>query len=585
VRQKSRIRGENRKPTSRGADRATWVAWLLVLLALVWAGWGAGSAWWTTDDAFISFRYARNLVDGAGLVFNPGERVEGYTNPLWTVWAALGLRLGFSAENWANAWGLAAYLATIALLGWNSLALARTRTHAGLLLPLAAIGAALHREWQIFAVSGLETAAFTFLLLAGFLAVAWAHERPALAALGGALFALAALTRHDGLLPAAFAGLYLLIGSERRWSSAVSYAVPFLALWGPATLWRISYYGDFFPNSYYAKSAYLAWYGQGLRYVQLYLEKYWALALGPLLLAAVVALRRAGPLLERLAPVSVERRQLLLGTALAAAYVFYVVRVGGDFMFARFLVPVTPFLLILFESGWHALLPRRPALRYGLAGLALAGMVLSPTPVQGSEFRYGVANERAYYNDEKVAALDHSGEVLGRYFKGLPVRVAFYGDEARIVYKARFPWAVESSAGLNDAVVAHQELERRGRVGHEKYPSAERLIEDLGVHFTFSKVPGGMLHLSRYIPRRYVKFDEDVYGQVLHWDPALMAALRERGAVFDDLPADLDLLIARLDELPRQEVVRQYDRLRRFYFEPVGDPAREAAFLERLATR
>lgn len=32
------------------------------------------------EDAFISFRYARNLVDGHGLVFNPGERVEGYTN-------------------------------------------------------------------------------------------------------------------------------------------------------------------------------------------------------------------------------------------------------------------------------------------------------------------------------------------------------------------------------------------------------------------------------------------------------------------------------------------------------------------------
>ena len=37
------------------------------------------------DDAFISFRYARNLLDGHGLVWNPGERVEGYTNFLWTI--------------------------------------------------------------------------------------------------------------------------------------------------------------------------------------------------------------------------------------------------------------------------------------------------------------------------------------------------------------------------------------------------------------------------------------------------------------------------------------------------------------------
>ena len=37
------------------------------------------------DDAYISFRYARNLAQGNGLVFNAGERVEGYTNFLWTV--------------------------------------------------------------------------------------------------------------------------------------------------------------------------------------------------------------------------------------------------------------------------------------------------------------------------------------------------------------------------------------------------------------------------------------------------------------------------------------------------------------------
>ena len=554
------------------------------MLALAWAGWRAGAAWWTTDDAFVSFRYARNLVEGAGLVFNPGEFVEGYTNPLWTLWAAAGLRLGFAAESWANAWGLAAYLATIGLLGLNAVALGRLRAHPGLVLPLAAIGAALHQEWRIFAVSGLETAAFTFLLVAGFLAVAWHRDRPALAAAAGALFALATLTRHDGLLPAAVAGLGLLAFAKRRWRSGTLYGLGFCVLWGPFTVWRVAYYGDFFPNTFYAKSAYLAWYAQGLRYLQLYLEQYWALALGPLLLAAAVAFRRARPPGAGTATAPEERRQVLLAGALAAAYVFYVVRVGGDFMFARFLVPATPFLLILFESGWHALLPRRPAPRYALAGLALAGMALCPTPVQGSQFRYGVANERAYYNTTKVAGLDHSGEVLGRFFDGLPVRVAFYGDEARIVYRARFHWAVESSAGLNDPVVARQALDRRGRVGHEKYPSAERLIEDLRAHFTFSRVPGGMLHLERYIPHVVVKFDEEVWGQVLHWDPALMAALRERGAVFGDFPTGLDRLIARLDELPREQVAEQYEKIRRFYFEPVGDPVREAAFRERLGT-
>ena len=49
-----------------------------------------------TYDAFISFRYARNLLEGHGLVWNPGERVEGYSNFLWVlelaaIWAATGV--------------------------------------------------------------------------------------------------------------------------------------------------------------------------------------------------------------------------------------------------------------------------------------------------------------------------------------------------------------------------------------------------------------------------------------------------------------------------------------------------------------
>jgi len=46
------------------------------------------------DDAFISMRYARNFASGLGLVYNAGERVEGYTNPLWTLMMAVPLKAG-----------------------------------------------------------------------------------------------------------------------------------------------------------------------------------------------------------------------------------------------------------------------------------------------------------------------------------------------------------------------------------------------------------------------------------------------------------------------------------------------------------
>ena len=70
----------------------------LLLVAAPWGGllaWLAQVAWFLCDDAFISFRYARNLLKGHGLVFNPDEYVEGYSNFLWTLeltllWALFG---------------------------------------------------------------------------------------------------------------------------------------------------------------------------------------------------------------------------------------------------------------------------------------------------------------------------------------------------------------------------------------------------------------------------------------------------------------------------------------------------------------
>ena len=77
---------------------------VLAVAALVAA---CGAAAWSADpvaydDAYISYRYADNAVRGLGVVFNPGERVEGYTNFAWTAIHALPERLGWS-PSWAMA--------------------------------------------------------------------------------------------------------------------------------------------------------------------------------------------------------------------------------------------------------------------------------------------------------------------------------------------------------------------------------------------------------------------------------------------------------------------------------------------------
>jgi len=562
--------------------KAALVFVLLVLAALGCGAILAAKWWWTSDDAFISFRYARNLAEGMGLVFNRGERVEGYTNFLWTLWVAAGLDAGFGAEAWANSWGVVFYLASILLLAANQLGLGRRLEARGWILPLAALGAGLHQDWAAFATGGLETSLFAFLLLCGFMLTAWSPGRPAGIVAAGFVFGLASLTRPDGLIPAFSVGLFLIADHRGRMKPASLFAASFMLLWVPFIAWRLSYYGDIVPNSYYAKSGGLAWYGQGLRYLQLYLERYWALLLGPMMLIAASVLDRRGRRPEPDGAATALNRQAALAAAIAVPYILYVVRVGGDFMFARLLIPVTPMLLVILEVGWNRLFVRRRAAGWSVAALVLAALLLTPAPVDGIDWRYGIANEPMYYSGEVLGYIDRASVVLGRFFEGLPVHVVFYGEEARLAYKARFAVAIEGETALTEPMVARQPLTARGRVGHEKPPSARYLIVDRKADFTFSRNPQQNIELFRHIPDVRVRFDDEVYGQLLRWNPEILDALYRRGAIIQDFPGFLDAYISRIDSTPPRVLAEDYARFKLFYFDQVADPRRETAFVERL---
>src|SRR4051812_28692572 len=118
------------------------------------------------DDAYISFRYARNLAEHGQLVFNLGERVEGFTNFLWTVLLAAGIKLGVDPVISSRLLGLAFAIGTIAVAVRLSLRLDHerpSRWHAVAPLGLAATGA-----FACWCTGGLETQLFTFLSFYGF---------------------------------------------------------------------------------------------------------------------------------------------------------------------------------------------------------------------------------------------------------------------------------------------------------------------------------------------------------------------------------------------------------------------------------
>ena len=247
----------------------SYLPWLALL------AWLSSVAWFLTDDAFISFRYTRNLLEGHGLVFNPGEYVEGYTNFLWilelaAIWGIFGLRPEHAAP-----WLSVAYtIATIAAMLWWVVRLPSLRNRG--LVGWMALG--LLCSSATFAVwtsgGGLETRQFTFFIVAAVVCLSlYANSR---AGLLTASFSLAAaeLTRPEGLLLAACCFAWFAVqrlATERKISAPLIrdmllLVAPFVVLVAAHYLFRYSYYGEWLPNTYYAKHV-RPWYESGFRYL------------------------------------------------------------------------------------------------------------------------------------------------------------------------------------------------------------------------------------------------------------------------------------------------------------------------------
>ena len=241
---------------------------------LVLLGYLTHVAWFLTDDAFISFRYARNLLEGHGLVYNPGEYVEGYSNFLWVLeLAALWGVFGWRPEHTAPWLSVACTGGTLATIVWWTArlpGLPQRRLVGWMVLGLVC-SSATFAVWT--SAGGLETRQFTLFLVLAVVGLTLypAHRR---ALLGVSLsLAAAALTRPEGPLFAAccfgwYAGQRRVdTGTWRRdWRDVAWLVGPFVVLVGAHYLFRYTYYDEWLPNTYYAKYV-RPWYEMGIRYL------------------------------------------------------------------------------------------------------------------------------------------------------------------------------------------------------------------------------------------------------------------------------------------------------------------------------
>ena len=472
------------------------VRWCVAVALCGAALWRAWDLRWVSDDAFISFRYARNFAEGYGLVFNPGERVEGYTNFLWTALlvpaAALKIPLGITSI----VLGLLAMAAAMLLTVRVASIICPRRGRA--VFPIAALLLATSYVFANYGTSGLETMfAAALVLLALERALAGRMMQAGLAGI------LATMAHPDhGVFYAALGAAIVLDRRNRR--DVFRFALPFLSIYLPYFLARWWYYGSFFPNTYYAKSGGDSYYTQGLDYVLICVMAGGLVWWLPMFFIGLHA-----------------QRHKLFGKFMIIAvpvYLLYVMKIGGDFMLGRLFVPLLPLAALAVESGARHLAGSR-RLVWAMVGVVLAALSALPIRVVriGEKFHH-VADERSFYEIETLHPMrirspstrfaDRLKETVGTGFDGPLVGNGCVGI---VGYETGLPFL--DAFGLTDPVIARKPIAVRGRPGHEKLASGSEMFAGGAVMTDIGVYPPEYDRLTEAlpgIPVRLVAYREDI---------------------------------------------------------------------------
>ncbi len=294
------------------------------------------------DDAMISMRYAWNLSHGFGLVYNPGEYVEGYTNPLMTLVMSLATSL-FDKVNAVLAIQVLGVILTLAnaylvmLIAGRILSRANEQ-HRDLVRVLAFLCALSYYPLLYWSLMGMETGLLAVLLSLSVLsALGYARDRkPTQGLLLSASLGLAFLTRMDAVIFAVPVFAYAFFGGRKRITPT-----HLLALLGPFALivvgqeaFRWGYYGELLPNTYTLKMTgmpLLFRIKNGADFVAPFLTEVWVLLV---LVGAALLFDFRG--------------SKLFLVSIFAALLCYQVWIGGDaWNLWRILSPAMPIMLVL----------------------------------------------------------------------------------------------------------------------------------------------------------------------------------------------------------------------------------------------
>ena len=270
------------------------------------------------DDAYITYRYVANYLNGDGLVFNLGERIEGFTNFGWTVLLTLTGGLGLDYIPVSQILGflfgigviVVVWLLARRVLGENIWFAAATVLLLG-----------INQSFAYWTQAGLETAAFTFFAT---LSLFWFVKRSWLLIFS---LTLAVWMRPEGALIAAILiAIEFLQKRQTPWFTLSAAIIAFIFSL-PMLGFKLAYYGDWLPNPFYAKTSFtFTQLSDGLEYAGRYLRDY--ALYGAIFLLPLVFYRR----------LTQAQRAVWW---FAVLYVAYIIFIGGDVLRVhRFFLPV-----------------------------------------------------------------------------------------------------------------------------------------------------------------------------------------------------------------------------------------------------
>ncbi len=340
-------------------DHLVFTAILLAGFAALFYGWQV--FWFLTDDAFIAFRYISNSIDGLGYVWNPPpfKPVEGYTSFLWVfvldgVWRLTGIEPPESSNLLALAFSLGT-LTLSALMMWKVCSGERLRSWRNLFVALLVLFMVFNRTFLAWSSSGLETGMFTFFFVSWVFVLLCVPQTGPRLVLAGFASAFLTLTRPDGLLfCAALMGIVVVeilrAANPRDGLRCALAALLPLFLVVIHIAWRKSFYGEWLPNTYYAKVSGVSP-ATGLLYFASFTLEY-ALWI-PLGVLAWLLAAKSEPLLRALPSVAkpagfldwIKRDGVPIAVtgAVLGHFVYYTVIVGGDHFEYRVYNHLIPF--------------------------------------------------------------------------------------------------------------------------------------------------------------------------------------------------------------------------------------------------